>query len=85
MIVSEIALYNVLKTKLGENEAQAVVEGIKQEVKNEFDNKKDILATKEDILNLKIELERGFRDNLKWTVGTVVASAGIIIAMLKLL
>ena len=33
MIVSEITLYNVLKAKLGEQDAQTVVEGIKQEVK----------------------------------------------------
>ena len=53
--------------------------------RNEFDSKRDTLSTKEDILNLKIEMERGFRDNLKWTVGTVIASAGIIVAIIKLL
>jgi len=37
MVVSEITLYNVLKIKLGEQEAQTVVEGIKQEVRNEFE------------------------------------------------
>jgi hypothetical protein len=79
MVVFEI------KVKLGENEAQTVVEGIKQEVRNEFDSRKDTLSTKEDILNLKTEIERGFRDNLKWTVGTIIASAGIIVAIIKLL
>lgn len=90
MVVSEITLYNVLKAKLGEQEAQTVVEGIKQEVKNEFDNKKDVLATKEDtaglkeeILNLKIDMERGFRDNLKWTVATIIACTGILLTILK--
>ena len=84
MVVSEITLYNVLKVKLGEKEAQTVVEGIKQEVRNEFDNKKDVLSTKEDILNLKLDMERGFRDNLKWTIGTIFAAAGIIIALMKM-
>jgi hypothetical protein len=37
-----------------------LVEGIKQEVRNEFDNKKDILAAKEDTLSLKIDIGRGF-------------------------
>jgi len=90
MVVSEITLYNVLKYKLGENEAQTVVEGIKQEVRNEFENRKETLATrvdlvllKEDILNLKIDLERGFRENLKWTVGTIIACTGILLAILK--
>ena len=44
MIVSEITLFNTLKIKLGEQEAQIVVEGIKQAVKEEFENKKDVLA-----------------------------------------
>ncbi len=83
MVVSEITLYNVLKAKLGEAEAQTVVEGIKQEVRNEFDSKKDTLASKEDILNLKVDMERGFKDNLKWTVATIIACTGILLALIK--
>lgn len=56
MVVSEITLFNTLKTKLGEQEAQVVVEGIKQTVKEEFEHKKDILATKEDFANTKVDL-----------------------------
>ena len=37
MVVSEITLFNTLKNKLGEQEAQVVVEGIKQTVKEEFE------------------------------------------------
>jgi hypothetical protein len=85
MVVSEANLYNVLKDKLGENEAQAVVEGIKQEVRNEFENKKYGLSTKEDMLNLKMEIEKGFRDYIKWTVGAIIASAGIILSIIKLM
>ena len=66
------------------------MEGIKEEVRNEFENKKDTLATKndllllkEDILNLKVDMERAFRDNLKWTAGTVIACTGILLAILK--
>jgi len=53
-------------------------------------NKKDILSTKadtaalkEEILNLKIDMERGFRDNLKWTVATIIACTGILLTILK--
>jgi hypothetical protein len=84
MVVSEITLYNVLKTKFGETEAQVVVECIKQEIKDEFDNKKDVLSTKEDILNLRIDMEKGFRENLKWTVATILACTGILLAILKM-
>ena len=56
MIVSEITLYNTLREKLGDQVAQVVVEGIKSSVKDEFENKKEFLATKQDLGNLKSEL-----------------------------
>ena len=49
MNISEITLFNTLKSKLGEYEAQVVVEGIKSAVMEEFNYKKDTLATKNDI------------------------------------
>jgi hypothetical protein len=85
MVVSEITLFNTLKAKLGEQEAQVIVEGIKQTVREEFEAKRDLLSSKEDIYKLQIEMEKGFRENLKWTVGTVIACSGIIIALIKLL
>lgn len=78
-------MFNTLKAKLGEQEAQTVVEGIKQTVREEFENRKDLLASKEDIYNLRIDMEKGFRANLTWTVGTIIACTGIIIAIIKLL
>jgi tartrate dehydratase alpha subunit/fumarate hydratase class I-like protein len=71
MVVSEIT-YNVLKSKYGEQDAQTIVEGIRQTVKEEVDNKKDVIATKED-------MERNFRDNLKWNIGLIV---GLFISLL---
>jgi hypothetical protein len=68
MFVSEITLFNTLKTKLGEQEAQSVVEGIKTAVAIEFNNKKDMLATKADIEQLKAEMLV-----LKWMLGFLLA------------
>ena len=76
MLVSEITLFNTLKSKLGEVEAQAVVEGIKNAVAEEFLNKKDILSTKMDIEKLKAELLV-----LKWMLGFVLA--GILSLIIK--
>ena len=76
MNVSEITLYNVLKGKLGESEAQAVVEGIKEEVKNQLADKTDILATKVDIEKLRAELLV-----VKWMLGVVLA--GIVSLIVK--
>ena len=69
MVVSEITLYNVLKNKLGETEAQSVVEGIKQTVREEFENKKDILLTKQDKVELIEKMISDKQDILKWLFG----------------
>ena len=69
MVVSEITLYNVLKNKLGETEAQSVVEGIKQTVREEFENKKDILLNKQDKVELIEKMNSDKQDILKWLFG----------------
>ena len=47
MIVSEIKLYELLKAKIGEAEAEAFVEILDKKVDKKFDDKKEILATKQ--------------------------------------
>ncbi len=102
-MVGTIKLFEILKTRFSDEDARFVVEemekietGVETKVEHVFDRKKDILATKFDVVNLKeelkvdlasmrIEMERGFKDNLKWTVGTIIASAAIIVALTKLL
>jgi hypothetical protein len=86
MVVSEITLFNTLKSKLGEKEAQAVVEGIKTAVAEEFNAVKNQLVIKEDLANTKAEI-------LRWTfsfvfgalllnifaiIGAVIAVANIV-------
>ena len=83
MHISEISLFNTLKSKLGEHEAQVVVEGIKSAVMEEFTNKKDILATKNDIHQLQSDMEKVKAELLvlKWMQGFVLA--GILSLILK--
>lgn len=76
MNISEITLFNTLKSKLGEHEAQVVVEGIKSTVMEEFNTKKDLLATKMDIEQVKAELLV-----LKWMLGFLLA--GMLSLILK--
>jgi hypothetical protein len=52
MSISEIQLYNALKTKLGDNEAQQLVDFVKSEVTTEFNNRKDIFLDKEDKIDI---------------------------------
>jgi len=88
MIVSEITLFNTLKMKLGETEAQVVVEGIKGAVKEEFDNKKELLATKEDIANLrgelKSEMANAKTEMIKWMFIFWIGQLASFIAISKL-
>jgi len=53
--------------------------------KETFSTKKDIYDLKEDLLNLKMDLERKMNDHLKWTMATIIAIGGLIVAMIKLL
>ena len=53
MSVTEIQPFQILKAKLGEQEAEQLVSFVKAEVKSEFDNKREVLATKEDIASIQ--------------------------------
>jgi len=66
MHVAEIELYEILKTKLGEKEAKTLVEYIEAKVEKGLDEKKDILATKQDIAHLEIKIEKTRADLIKW-------------------
>ena len=82
MSVTEIQLFQILKAKLGEREAEQLVSYVKGEVKNEFENKKDILATKEDVFLVKQDLHDTKAELIKWMflfwVGQVAVTIGII-------
>ena len=100
IMVGTLKLFEILKTRFSDEDARFVVEemekieaGVETKVDKEFEKKS--LLFKDDIKSLKeymdhvfatkVDVERGFKDNLKWTVGTIVASAAIIIALSKLL
>jgi hypothetical protein len=56
MIVAEIKLFELLKAKIGEKEAEAFVEILETKVDRKFDESKATLATKEDLANLRAEM-----------------------------
>ncbi|WP_316796501.1 hypothetical protein [Pedobacter agri] len=80
MSVTEIQLFQILKAKLGEQEAEELVSFVKTEVKAEFDNKREILATKEDLANSKADI-------IKWMfifwIGQIAVTVGIILMFIK--
>ncbi len=66
MVVSEINLYNALKASLSESQAQTIVENLKEQIKNEVDSRKDVLATKEDIAKLDVKVTDIKAELIKW-------------------
>ena len=78
MVISEITLYNTLKEKLGDQVAQVVVESIKETVKEEVNNKKESLATKHDVSEVKAEI-------IKWMFIFWVGQMAATIAIIKLI
>ncbi len=56
MLSSIIKLYDMLKARIGEKEAEAFVEILEKGIEEKFEEKKSILATKEDINAIKNEI-----------------------------
>ncbi len=84
MQVAEIELYEILKEKVGEKEARTLVEYIEAKVEKKFEEKKDILATKQDIANLEIKIEKIKSDIIKWMFIFWAGQIGALIAILEI-
>ena len=79
MIVSEIKLFELLKAKIGEKEAEAFVEILETHVDKKFEEAKKELATKQDIYLVKDDI----RDLLKWMIVMWITQLGAIVAIIK--
>ena len=82
MIVSEIKLFELLKAKIGEKEAEAFIDILEKRVDKKFEDAKDTLATKEDIANVEIKLANTKAEIIKWMfifwIGQVAVVAGML-------
>ncbi|MEP7169795.1 MAG: hypothetical protein ABI855_10545 [Bacteroidota bacterium] len=80
MSLSEIQLFNILRNKLGESEAQSLVEYVKSQVNSEIESKKEIFLTKED----KVDIMRSiYLVGLIQFLAIVGSEIGIINIMIK--
>ena len=73
--IDTIALYELIKPKLGEKETKALVQSLEQipyAVAEAFDKRweqeKNMLATKEDIAKLETKIAEAKADLLKWMI-----------------
>ncbi|MEA5140501.1 hypothetical protein [Arcicella rigui] len=64
--ISEIQLYNILKEKIRDQQAQVLTDFIESRVDKEFEKSKSILASKSDILELKNQIAENKSEIIKW-------------------
>ncbi len=86
-----LEIYKILNFHFkNEENATKVVRDIQLIIDQKFEEKKDILATKEDIVRLELStkedimrLELRLNDQFKWLMGTIIAMGGLIVALIK--
>ncbi len=80
MSAIELKAYEILKMKLGEQEATTLIEYFETKAEEKFLQKKDILASKQDVSEVKADI-------IKWMfifwIGQLAATAGILFAFLN--
>lgn len=91
IVASEVQLYNVLKQKLGEKEAEALVEFVDAKLRDNNEVQSKILATKEDLAvverRLDVKISETKAELIKWMfifwIGQVAATFGFIFLFLN--
>ncbi len=95
-MIATIDLFEALKTRFGEQEAKIIVRemekietSVETKVDKAFENKKDVLATKQDIKILEVKIAENKADIIKWMValilGLFIALIGSMAALIKLI
>ncbi len=76
--ISNFQLPKLLRESLGEEKAESVVTNIEQKVQEEFDLKKDDLATKKDIADLSDKLTEKMNSQFKWLIALFISQMGFV-------
>jgi len=87
MVVSEIKLYELLKAKIGEREAEAFLQILDNRVETRINEKTTLFATKEDLAKTEGKLlstiSEAKVDMIKWVVVTAIGLYGVLMASMK--
>ena len=83
MVISttDIQLFQILRQKLGEKEAEALVSFVDSKLKDTTETNLKILATKEDISKLETKIAERKTDTIKWVFSFFIA---VILAVIGL-
>ncbi len=87
VVVPEIKLYELLRAKIGEREAEAFIHILETKVENKFQEKTSVFATKEDLARVEGSLLTTISetkvDIIKWVIGTNIALFALFLTCLK--
>jgi hypothetical protein len=88
MSTTELQVYELFKNRFSESEAKLIVAYFDEKAEEKYQQKKDILATKEDVGIVRKEIAESKAELIKWSfifwVGTVITVLGGLFAILKL-
>ncbi len=70
----DLKVYEIFKNKLGEKEAETIIEYFEAKTEAKYQEKKETLATKEDLSQTKVDL-------IKWMVGFWLAQMAAIVGL----
>ena len=79
--ISAIDMYNILRVKIGEEEAKTLTDFVESEVERRLEARSSILATKDDIAAVRKEISESKIDTIKWMVGLFITLALMIIGL----
>lgn len=95
MPISELTVYDFLKDKIKFSDDDAkryakemslAEEGLRKEIKFDISDeiKRGDYATKKDIKDLEIRIEKGFKEVIIWVIAFLTGIIGIAVAIIKL-
>ncbi|MBS1257157.1 MAG: hypothetical protein MAG551_00193 [Candidatus Scalindua arabica] len=88
MHINTINLMDILEDKFEKDQAKIIAKAIDEAIGESVQQQATVLATKEDIANLKVELTNIKSELIKWMfifwLGQIGVLTGIIFAMLKI-
>ena len=85
--ISITQLYSLLSEKVGKETAEQLTGYIEDKIKEELENKSNVLATKSDVANLELKIADSRADTIKWMfifwIGQMAANFALILLFLK--
>jgi len=81
MSTLELKVYEIFKNKLGEKEAEAVIEYFDAKAEEKYNQKKDVLLTKEDKVELISKIESTKTEMIKWFVAFFITLVLMIVGL----